>query len=1469
MNKFLLFLTFGIFSLNVFAQPANDNFASATTIIHSTNNCSANAAYTSISATADGLKGSCWENGPNYTVWFKFVATSTNVTLDLKVGGAEGTMQHPNMALWQADGITEIACVRRINATTDVQLSSASLVIGNTYYVSVDNYVGAGYRGTFTLCIDDQPNYDHVVGAITLTHSSNNCSANAAYSTQFASADGLKGSCWENGPNYTRWFKFVATTSNVTLDLKVGGAEGTMQHPNMALWQSDATTEIKCVRRVNATTDVQISTSGLTIGNTYYISVDNYVGAGYQGTFTLCIDNTVTYDDIAGAITIVHSANNCSANAAYSTEFATADGLKGSCWENGPNYTRWFKFVATSANVTLDLKVGGVEGTMQHPNMALWESDATTEIKCVRRVNATTDVQISASSLVIGNTYYVSVDNYVGLGYQGTFTLCIDNTVTYDEIAGAITIVHSSNNCSANAAYSTQFATADGLKGSCWENGPNYTRWFKFVATSTNVTLDLKVGGAEGTMQHPNMALWQSDATTEVGCVRRINATTDVQITSSALVIGNTYYISVDNYVGSGYQGTFTLCIDNSVTYDEIAGAVTLIHTANNCSPDGFYTTVFATADGLKGSCWENGPNYTRWFKFVATSANVTLDLKVGGTEGTMQHPNMALWQSDATTEIACVRRINATTDVQISTSNLVIGNTYYVSVDNYVGLGYRGTFTLCIDNSVTYDEVAGAIELTNLNNWCSPNAFYSTVNATADGLKGSCWENGPNYTRWFKFVAVSNNVTLQMKVAGAEGTLQHPNIALWQSDAVTQVGCTRRVNATTDISLSSAALIVGNTYYISCDNYVGLGYRGTFTLCIDNVDTEYYSIANGAWNNGNNWSIVSHAGPAAASYPDAGDVAYIQDNSISVSSTEVCAEVNINVNSSNTQLDINAGQLTVSGALNVTNTGNNFNGNVIVQSGGTLTVNDAATFTRNGGANAFGLTVNTGSSLTINKDLTWNSTGGTVTNNTFTLNGSAAVNIGQDLILNHTGGMKIFSQLNNTSTLTVNRDIQYIASADNKTEIELNNTASLRIKRNVLRGSPAYGKLTSNNSSNVIYNGTANSQIVGAGGSGTGDTFTYQNLTFDNTHITVPQLTLQGGNLTVQKQLVLANGVVRTTSSNLLVVNDATTTLLGSSSSYIQGPLRKIGSSAYTFHVGKNNEYAPLTISAPSVPTDYFTAEYFKTDPTPTYNTALKDVSIHHVSTSEYWTLDRSGTSNVTVTLGWGTPRSGGVTSLPNLVVARWNGAQWVNHGNGGTTGNTTAGTVISSAAVTSFSPFTLASITAANPLPVKLISFDATLLKNNVWFSWKTETEINNDYFTIERSTDLKNWESIKEIRGAGNSNYTLSYSTVDQNPLEGISYYRLKQTDFNGEYSYSDIQVINNKGIKDISLYPNPVKNTLHISNLCNECIINVFSTSGQLIYNGSDTKINTEYWKSGLYEVLIIDGNGNKFQSRIIK
>ncbi|MBK9391773.1 MAG: hypothetical protein IPN68_16875 [Bacteroidetes bacterium] len=75
------------------------------------------------------------------------------------------------------------------------------------------------------------------------------------------------------------------------------------------------------------------------------------------------------------------------------------------------------------------------------------------------------------------------------------------------------------------------------------------------------------------------------------------------------------------------------------------------------------------------------------------------------------------------------------------------------------------------------------------INNWCSSNAAYTTVGASADKNKGTCWANGPNYNRWFKFQATSTNLaSIKLKTGGAEGTLQHPFMALWESDGITQI---------------------------------------------------------------------------------------------------------------------------------------------------------------------------------------------------------------------------------------------------------------------------------------------------------------------------------------------------------------------------------------------------------------------------------------------------------------------------------------------------------------------------------------------------------------------------------------------------------------------------------------------------------------------------------------------------------
>jgi hypothetical protein len=165
---------------------------------------------------------------------------------------------------------------------------------------------------------------------------------------------------------------------------------------------------------------------------------------------------------------------------------------------------------------------------------------------------------------------------------------------------------------------------------------------------------------------------------------------------------------------------------------------------------------------------------------------------------------------------------------------------------------------------------------------------------------------------------------------------------------------------------------------------------------------------------------------------------------------------------------------------------------------------------------------------------------------------------------------------------------------------------------------------------------------------------------------------------------------------------------------------------------------------------------------------------------------VDRdNGSSNVSVTIPWNA--SSLVTALASLRLARWDGAQWSDEGNGGTTGNTTAGTLTSNGTVTSFSPFTLGALGGGNPLPVTWLKFDAKLEGEETNLEWATGSEINCEGFYVERASFTGEYEEIGYVNSdaiGGYSNANLFYSFVDRHPAQGNNYYRIKQVDFNGD-------------------------------------------------------------------------------------
>ncbi len=173
---------------------------------------------------------------------------------------------------------------------------------------------------------------------------------------------------------------------------------------------------------------------------------------------------------------------------------------------------------------------------------------------------------------------------------------------------------------------------------------------------------------------------------------------------------------------------------------------------------------------------------------------------------------------------------------------------------------------------------------------------------------------------------------------------------------------------------------------------------------------------------------------------------------------------------------------------------------------------------------------------------------------------------------------------------------------------------------------------------------------------------------------------------------------------------------------------------------------------------------------------------------------------------------------------------------------------------------------------LPVELISFDAQKISKSVLVSWKTATEINNNYFTIERSIDGMNAEIIGVVKGAGNSNQVVEYRFEDQQPIEGVVYYRIKQTDFDGTsetFGWKAVNVVKEENAS-ISVYPNPTKGNLNISVSMLESsntTINVIDLSGRIIYSNNIESENSLFThfdmpsdiNAGIYFVEVINGN----------
>jgi hypothetical protein len=323
----------------------------------------------------------------------------------------------------------------------------------------------------------------------------------------------------------------------------------------------------------------------------------------------------------------------------------------------------------------------------------------------------------------------------------------------------------------------------------------------------------------------------------------------------------------------------------------------------------------------------------------------------------------------------------------------------------------------------------------------------------------------------------------------------------------------------------------------------------------------------------------------------------------------------------------------------------------------------------------------------------------------------------------------------------------------------------------------------------------------------------------------------------------------------------------------------------SFTVPFGYNSiEYIPLTYQPVAGSSgDMIFATYHSAadnSPYPPTVTHVRDVFGADNSGStvdRFWRIESTGSATSNVTFSVTTAERSGIA---NPRAQLWEPVSLGWFPPTGVQSNPTANTTLANTLNSLNTWWTLSS--SSSPLPVELISFEAVAVDNAVKLDWITASETNNDFFTIERSLNGVEFTSISTVDGSGNSSSAHSYTAYDKTPSNGINYYRLKQTDFDGKESWSDIKSVSFKKAGLVSIYPNPVIGTeinLYTSD-DSEVVseINFYDIAGKLVLKlddisgagnkGSNSFEIGQQLANGTY-VVEVNTNAGVYRERIVK
>ncbi|MFN8145680.1 MAG: T9SS type A sorting domain-containing protein [Bacteroidia bacterium] len=1336
--------------------------------------------------------------------WFRFVATANSSSIVATVEN------NRNVALAVYSGscgsMTELGCVNAGGNGVTETLTFATTV-GTTYYIRVIRVNSGGNTNNDmdgTIDVLTSITNDNCATATPLVPGAVGASCVATCSRVFGATASTPATGCSGTANDDVWYSFTAT--QIQHVITVDGAPNFNAVVELLGGPCGSLTSLACADLTGDGAVETLTYSNLVAGNTYFIRVYDY-GSGAPGDyeFSICITSPVIPTcpaSLGGGVVNVPSLPYTSSGRTTNGKGNDITALNAVVCGNSNYYQGLDEVFIFSPAVSGNLSISLTSGSS---NVGIMLYDGCPFIgqggSCVDYSQSNSGNQFLCANVLVGHTYYLVVDRNSGSNlnnYSITISAPSPGGAPGSTCANAIpvpslpfSVTNQTTQCKGNDYNNASLGSCASL----YESGEDMV--FAYTAVGSEcirIVLNNTSSTQAGFLLYENCP--GSVGANCLGYIGGGNVAGNFSLPGAG-----TYYIIVDSWDPPS-SVNFDLSITTSSTTSPNDFPCNALNLPLGVNTTGNNSCSSGLLEPAAPSCWTGGELNTVWYKVVPTGTSLIIKTFLG----TLSNTQIALYQGAcgsltqvAPTGSSCNQDIscgsNSTNNSQLNVTGLTAGNTYYIRIDGENDM--TGTFgILAVDGTTGLPSVYGQ-ECTSPAPVCQNsinvgNPGYSAFGNSCDFSNGlNCLNSGERASAWYT-IPIGVDGTLEFDIVpndwlGAPSTTSTDyDFAIWEIgssglqcsqlpstnptrcnySALGVTGCSGTGNSPgaypgfNGSYESGINVLAGQVYLLVVSNYTNS--TSGFTLNFSSVpDPVNYSATPGTmtWLGGTNtsWGVTGNWG--ACNIPNCAVDAII--NATSVNQPAVLANQTVN-----------------------------------------------------------SITINPGASLTINPNVTLSVCGDFTNNGSFiALPGSTVKFVGsgtQTISGNFNGanGFANFTMEKPSGTLLLNTGITIKENDSLKTGFFDPNAQTIRVARNLYNANGSTTHLSPATGTTYIFNGSANQNFTNL----------VEEIIFNDVQMNQTgafSLLLGAGafnNMNVAGNLTLTTGKIVTGIREVVVSNPANTAVTaGNITSYVEGNLRRFlntnATGIYDFPVGnsaRGYELARINFTAPTQIPEilaYFSSFGAVPNGPVSSECTFANYALNQALNHGFWTLAptaNAGTGVYDMTLF---NRSYTNAASPG----GWTVMKRIPSGSGpwGLDGSCVLTSTVTQTQRTSMSDFgDFATAQSTSPLPIELLMFDAHIVSQGVQCVWKTATETNNDYFLVEKSKDGIHFQTAGTVDGSGNSSEIKSYSFLDKEPYKGISYYRLKQVDFDGMFTTSDLVAIKYNETTDvINIFPNP--------------------------------------------------------------